>query len=100
MVLKYPDHFASVGKTTSDTDVIEARFIHVEPNASVVFAVDFVSDDPDYESTMIMNWVVTAIDGGTLVEITAENVPDAVSAEEHAAGMNSSLEKLAEYFAK
>jgi len=100
MVLKYPDHFASMGKTTSNTDVVEARFIDLEPNEMVVFAVDFVSDDPDYEGTMIMRWAVTAIDGGSLVEITADNVPDAVSVDDHAAGMNSSLEKLAEYLAE
>ena len=100
MVLKYPDHIASTGKTTSNTDVVEARFIDLEPNEMVVFAVDFVSDDPDYAGTMIMRWAVTAIDGGTLVEITADNVPEAVSVEDHAAGMKSSLEKLAEYFAK
>jgi uncharacterized protein YndB with AHSA1/START domain len=100
MVLEYPDHFGSMGKTTSNTDVVEAHFIDLEPNERVVFAVDFVSDDPDYQGTMIMSWVVTAAVGGTLVEITAVDVPDAVSAEDHAAGMNSSLEKLAEYFAE
>jgi len=100
MALKYPDHLTSVGKTTSDTDVVEARFIDVEPNARIVFAVDFVSDDPDYKGTMIMSWAVTAIGDGTLVEITADNVPDAVSAADHAEGMKSSLEKLAEYLTK
>jgi len=100
MVLKYPDHLASMGKTTSNTDVVEARFIDLKANERVVFAVDFVSDDPHYQGTMTMTWAVTAIVAGTLVEITADNVPDAVSAEDHAAGMKSSLEKLAEHFAK
>lgn len=48
---------------------------------------------------MIMTWAVTATDGGTLVELTADNVPDAVSATDHVAGLESSLEKLAHYLA-
>jgi uncharacterized protein YndB with AHSA1/START domain len=97
MVLKYPDHSPSQGKTTSDTDVVEARFIDLVPNKRVLYSVDFVSDDPDYSGAMTMRWEVTDTDGGTLVKITADNVPDAVSAQDHAAGLKSSLEKLADY---
>jgi uncharacterized protein YndB with AHSA1/START domain len=100
MILKYPDRSESEGKTTSDTDVVEARFVKLVSNETVEQAVDFVSDDPAYNSTMVMRWEVTAIDGGTLVEITADNVPDAVSEEDHAAGLSSSLAKLADYVAK
>jgi hypothetical protein len=46
---------------------------------------------------MTMTWQVTAVDGGTRVDITADNVPDVASAEDHAAGMTSSLAKLAQY---
>ena len=97
MVLRYPDHSPGQGKTTSDTDVVEARFIDLVPNTRVVYSVDFVSDDPDYNEAMTMSWEVTDTDGGTLVKITADNVPDAISAQDHAAGLKSSLEKLADY---
>src|ERR1017187_6245834 len=97
MVLRYPDPSASQGKTTSDTDVVEARFVDLVPDVRVVYAVDFVSDAPAYAGTMIMTWEVTAANGGTRVDITADNVPDVVPAEDHAAGMGSSLAKLAEY---
>ncbi len=97
MVLKYPDHSPSPGKTTSDTDVVEACFIDLVPNERVLYSVDFVSDDPDYSGVMTMRWEVTDAEGGTLVEITADNVPDAVSAQDHAAGLMSSLENLANY---
>ena len=100
MALKYPDQFASQGKTTSDTDVVEALFTEVVPNERVVYSVDFVSDNPDYAGAMVMRWEVTKRDGGTLVEITADNVPDAVSAQDHAAGIESSLQRLADYVAK
>jgi uncharacterized protein YndB with AHSA1/START domain len=100
MVLRYPDHSPSRGKTTSDTDVVEARFIDLVPDKSVAYSVNFVSDDPDYDGAMTMRWEVTDTDRGTLVEITADNVPDAVSAQDHAAGMNSSLQKLSDYVVK
>ena len=100
MVLQYPDHSPSRGKTTSDTDVVEAHFAELVPNERVVYSVDFVSDNPDYNGTMTMRWEVTHTDGGTLVKITANNVPDAVSAQDHAAGMNSSLKQLSDYVVK
>ena len=63
----------------------------------VVYAVDFDSDNPAYAGTMTMTWEVTPVEGGTRVDITADRVPDEVSAEDHAAGMTSSLHKLAQY---
>jgi hypothetical protein len=46
---------------------------------------------------MTMTWTVRAVDGGTLVEIVAEDVPDGIAAEDHAAGLRSSLHNLAGY---
>ena len=83
-----------------DTDVVEAHFTELVPNERVVYSVNFVSDDPNYDGAMSMRWEVTETAGGTLVEVTADNVPDAVSAQDHAAGMNSSLKKLSDYFTK
>jgi hypothetical protein len=59
--------------------------------------VDFVSDDPAFAGTMTMTWAVRAVDGGTRVEITADDVPDGISADDHAAGLTSSLDNLARY---
>ena len=50
-----------------------------------------------YAGTMTMTWEVTAVDGGTRVDITADNVPDGISPEDHAIGMASSLAKMADY---
>lgn len=44
---------------------------------------------------MTMTWLATPADGGTLVEIRADDVPDAISAEDHAAGLAASLTNLA-----
>jgi uncharacterized protein YndB with AHSA1/START domain len=97
LVLTYADTAASRGKATADTDVVEARFIDLVPGVRVVQAVDFVSNDPAYAGTMTMTWEITAVDGGTRVDIIADNVPDGITANDHAEGLSSSLENLAEY---
>ncbi|MGB2711642.1 MAG: SRPBCC domain-containing protein [Conexibacter sp.] len=95
LILTYADGSTAPGKATANTDVVEARFLDIDPGARVVQTVDFVSDDPAYAGTMTMTWEVTAVDGGTRIEIRAENVPAGISADDHAAGLASSLENLA-----
>ena len=97
MVLTYSDASGAPGKATADSDIVEARFVDIVPGERVVQAVDFVSDDPAYAGAMIMTWEVTAADAGTRVDIVAEDVPDGISAEDHAAGLASSLTNLAAY---
>ena len=97
MVLTYVDAPPSGGKATVDSDIVEARFVDVVPGVRVVQEIAFVSDDPAYAGTMTMTWEVMRVEGGTRVDVTANNVPDAVSLEDHAAGLNSSLANLARY---
>ncbi len=95
MVLTYAEPTLGAGKATSDTDVIEARFIELVPNQRMVQEVDFVSDDPAYAGTMRMTWLLTSIEQTTRVDFVAEGVPDGISAEDNAAVMSSSLANLA-----
>jgi uncharacterized protein YndB with AHSA1/START domain len=97
MVLTYTDPSASRGKTTTDSDIAQARFLDIVPGVRIVQAVDFVSDDPAYAGTMTMTWEVTAVDEGTRVDVTADDVPDGISAEDHASGLTSTLVNLADY---
>jgi len=97
MVLTYADASSALGKATADSDIVEARFVDLVPDVRVVQAVDFVSDDPAYAGTMTMTWEVAAVGAGTRVDIVAEDVPDGISAEDHAAGLASSLTNLAAY---
>jgi len=97
MVLTYADASGAPGKATADSDIVEARFVDIVPGQRVVQAVDFVSDDPANAGTMTMTWQVTAVGAGTRVDIVADDVPDGISAEDHAAGISSSLAKLAAY---
>jgi len=100
LILTYADASSSPGKATPDSDVVEARFVDIIPGVRVVQTVEFVSDDPSYAGTMTMTWEVTAVDSGTRVEIRADDVPDGISAEDHAAGLASSLANLAVYLEK
>lgn len=97
MVLTYPEASGAPGKATADSDIVEARFVDIVPGERIVQAVDFVSDDPANVGTMTMTWQVTAVDGGTRADIIAQDVPDGISADDHAAGLASSLTKLAAY---
>jgi len=97
MVLAYPEPSEVQGKSAPDRDIVQARFLDIVPGLRVVYAVDFVSDDPGFSGSMQMKWELTAVEGGTRVEVTAQDVPDAVLEADHIAGMTSSLGKLAEY---
>ena len=97
MVLTHSDASGAPGKASADSDIVEVRYVDIVPGERIVQAVDFVSDDPANAGTMTMTWQVTAVDTGTRVDVVAENVPDGISAEDHAAGLASSLTKLAAY---
>ncbi|MFB4274084.1 SRPBCC family protein [Nonomuraea sp. MTCD27] len=97
LVLTYSDASGAAGKATVDSDIVEARFVDIVPGVRVVQAVDFVSDDPAYAGTMTMTWEVTAVGAGTRVDIVADDVPDGISAADHAEGLASSLTNLAAY---
>ncbi len=97
MVLTYVEATTAGGKTTDDSDVVEARFVELVPGVRVVQAVDFVSEDPGFAGAMTMTWTLAAADGGTCVEFRADAVPDGISADDHAAGLTSSLANLARH---
>ncbi len=97
MILTYEQAPETSAKSSADTDIVEARYVEIVQDERVVQEVDFVSDDPALAGTMVMTWAVHPADGVTRVEFIAESVPDGISAEDHAAGMASSLENLAAY---
>lgn len=97
MVLTYADPATAAGKTTADSDIVEAHFVEIVPGRRVVQDVDFVSDDRRFTGTMTITWEVTPVDNGTRVDIRADDVPIGISADDHATGLASSLENLAVY---
>jgi len=97
LVLTYDEGVHGSGKTTDESDVVEARFVEIAANERIVQEVDFVSDDPTFAGTMTMTWELSAEDGGTRVEVRADDVPAGISPEDHAAGLESSLANLAAF---
>ena len=97
LMLTYIDGSGSVGKARDNTDIVEGRFVDLIPGERVVQAVDFESDDPAFHGTMTMTWQVAPHEGGTHVDFIADDVPEGISAEDHAEGMAASLANLARY---
>ena len=95
LVLTYGEPEGNRAKSTGDSDIVEARFVDLEPGVRVVQEVDFESDDPSYAGTMTMTWEISTTADGSLVTITAVDVPAGISAEDHETGMASSLANLA-----
>jgi uncharacterized protein YndB with AHSA1/START domain len=96
MTLTYDDD-AVLGKTGVGTDVVEVRFVDVEAPHRLVEEADFVSDDPGLAGTMTMTWSLEPVGEGTLVVITATNVPDVISSQDHAVAFASTLDNLERY---
>lgn len=95
LILTYDEALPGQGKTTSDSDVVEARFTEISPDERVRQEVDFVSDDPAFAGTMTLTWELSAHGGGTRVEVRAGDVPSGIAPEDHAVGLGSSLSQLA-----
>lgn len=97
MELTYLDAADSPGKTSASQDVTEVEIAALEPDARIVWRIEFASDDPAFAGTMTMTWALTEVEGGTDVSVRADDVPPGISASDHEAGISSSLANLAAY---
>jgi uncharacterized protein YndB with AHSA1/START domain len=96
--LRYGEQTADgAGKTTGRTDVSKGRFVELVPGQRIKQSVEFESNDPAFAGEMMMTWSFRATPPGTMVTVTAENVPSSISKADHDAGMTSSLENLARF---
>jgi uncharacterized protein YndB with AHSA1/START domain len=87
---------ASQGKSSENTDVVEARFTDIMPDESIGLSVGFVSDDPKFAGTMRMTWQFQPTLEGTIVTVVAEAVPSGIDRAVHEAAMASSLANLSD----
>lgn len=83
------------GKTTEHTDSFHGRFVRLVPDAEVVQAIEFETDDPTMLGEMTVMYALTESDGGTDVVGLHEDVPAGVSPEDNEVGWTMSLDKLA-----
>ena len=86
-----------VGKTTAREDRFTGRFTELIPYDLIVEDVEFQSDDPAFAGTMRVTTTLAEVADGTRVTIACENVPEGISAEDHEAGIASTLRNLAAF---
>ncbi len=96
MSLTYTDG-GGHGKTAEQIDIIGGRFVELVPDDRVVEAIEFESDDPAFAGIMRITTLLVPSEGGTEVTIRCEDVPSGISAEDHQAGLASTLANLAAY---
>lgn len=96
MVLTY-DQPSAAAKTTESSDIVQGRFVELVPGRLIAQRVTFDSDDPAFAGEMKITWTFMPVPEGTRVDVRCENVPRGISAEDHAAGLASSLANLAKF---
>ncbi len=97
MRLTYTEPHQGGGKTSEDSDEVEVQLTKLEEGRAIEQAVVFESEDPLFSGTMKMSWTFQPRGERTLVTIQARNVPEGIRPEDHDAGLNSTLQKLAEF---
>ncbi len=97
LTLTYTGAHAGGGKSAAGADRVAGRFVELIPGERIVQTADFESDDPAFAGTMTMIWSLRPVAGGTEVTIEAFDVPEGISAEDHATGFASTLANLAAY---
>ena len=99
MRLTYKNAEDGRGKTSDTTDEVEVQLVKLINANRIEQAITFKSDNPDFSGVMRMLWIFNPTTNGTIVTVRAENVPQGIRQEEHEAGMNSTLDNLASFFA-
>lgn len=96
MSLVYPPgEDAGRGKTTTDTDRFQGRFVDLRPDERIVWAVVFDSADESFAGEMTVTTSLASAGGGTNVTMFCENIPGGISPGDNEAGCDASLQKLA-----
>jgi uncharacterized protein YndB with AHSA1/START domain len=93
--LSYQDPDATTGKSDARTDTYRGRFVEVVADRRVVEEIEFETDDPAFGGTMVLTTTLTAVDGGTLVEVHHEGLPAGVRPADNETGSRLALSNLA-----
>ena len=93
--LRYSDGRA--GKTDGEGDVYSGFFKRLAPDEQVVEVIEFESDDDTVQGEMTLTTSLSEMEGGTLVELVHEGIPDGVPREQNEEGTRMALANLAAY---
>jgi uncharacterized protein YndB with AHSA1/START domain len=100
MSLVYPvDDRSARGKTSAREDMVEVRFLALQPPERIVEAVTFVTSDELLKGEMTMTATFFAVAGGAEVTLLFEDLPPGLRPEDNDLGARLSLEQLARRFA-
>jgi len=97
MRLAYGDSQHTSGKTSQNADEVEVRFVTLIPDSHIEQAVNFKSEDAAFSGEMRITWTFNSMPTGTFVTVRCENVPSGIRAEDHQAGLASTLSNLAAF---
>lgn len=89
------DDRSTEGKSGSGADIFRGRFVELLPDEQIVEEIEFETDKPQFAGPMTMTTQLIPVKDGTKVTFSATNVPIGISEQDHRAGMESSLKKLA-----
>ena len=96
MSLFYPSSERALrGKTSEREDMVDVRFVELEPARRIVEAVTFVTTDPALSGEMTIVVTFDEVSGGTEVTFLCQNLPPGLRPEDNEAGSRLSLEQLA-----
>ena len=99
MSLYYPESETTArGKTGAKEDMVRVRFLELNPPASIVEAVTFVSDNAAFGGEMTMTITFDPVAAGTEVGVWFDNLPPGLRAEDNDEGARLSLAQLASRF--
>ena len=97
MSLLYPDGEQPRGKTSANEDMVDVRFLELDPPHKIVEAVRFVTDVPALKDEMVMTATFTPTPAGTDVTLIFANLPPGLRPEDNDEGARLSLEQLARH---
>lgn len=89
------DQPTDTGKTSAQTDTFHGRFVRLLPDAEVVQAVEFETNDPAMQGEMTITYTLADVAGGTDLVGVHENLPPGVAPADNELGTSMSIEKLA-----
>lgn len=99
MSLFYPESESRFrGKTAAKEDMVDVRFVTLEPPRRIVEAVRFVSDDPAFGGEMTLTVTFEEVADGAEVTMDFRPLPPGLRAEDNEAGARLSLDQLARRF--
>lgn len=97
MTLTFDHDGSTKRKTSQSSDTVDGRFVEIVEPVLIRQEFLFISEYPEFAGLMTMIWTFESREDGTCVSIRAEHVPSGIGAEEHEAGMKSSLANLARF---